>query len=540
MGNPSYVADPYVTSLTQLLEDIRQGFLLVPRFQRPFLWHVDRQIELLRSIRDGLPIGSIMVWRTRTQELPSYEHIGRHRIERPKLGPGSTRQYVLDGFQRLSTLYSALHQEDAPADDEDAEAGFYLDLDTMDFCTEPQEGTPAKRWLPMGILLQRMDLMRWERELPEERWIENAEAVFNAFDRCKIPVIPLVTEDLAVAAQAFERINTQGVPVGRLHVAHALSWSPDFDLLERVHTLKEEILAPIGWGEIEDDILLDTCALTLGVDLYEKNMARAIASKLRSQPDTLKVAVRSLEMAAEFLHTQGLSSPALVPYGRQIVLLAASLNPLHHWHRDIDQLLAAWLWLTTYAELFAGISGGRLQRVHEALQETARTGILVWPGWKPFSRRPLPARFDFRSARGKALAVRLAEVSPQQSGGEKVPWPGRTSAERLGDSLLQGAPRQRLSASRFACAGNRFLVPPEDAAAFRSRLLALPTALAPAERERRRDWLRSHVVSDAACASLDSDNLEAFVAQREADLNRLEEEFVARHLELLNQGAPSQ
>lgn len=534
MGNPSYLADPYVTSLSQILQDIQQGFLLVPRFQRPFIWPIDKHLELLRSIRDGLPIGSILIWRTRSQELPSYDRMGRHRIEKREFGAGSTRQYVLDGFQRLSTLYGALNAEDFAEDDDDViQPRFYLDLDTKDFYTETLESAPTDRFLPMSILLQRMELMRWERRLKTERWIENAEEVFNAFDRCKIPVIPMVTEELEVAAQAFERINTQGTPVSKLHVAHALSWSHDFDLLERVRVLKEEHLSPIGWGELDDDILLDICALTLGVDLYAKNMAREVAGGLRNAPDALVTSVISVKMAAGFFETQGLRSPELVPYGRQIVLAAAALRPDRNWHFDLETLLSAWLWLTTYAELFAGISGGRLQRVHAALQEMVTSGRFVWPGWRPFSRRPLPARFDPRSARGKALVARLAELRPKRSNGEEVQWPGRLGDQHF-EGLIQGAPKQRISAYAFACAGNRFLIPPDDAAAFRTKLLTPAAGLSGEEEEKRKDWLRGHAVNDIAKAYLDNGDIEAFVLHRENELNRLEESFVMKHQSLLN------
>lgn len=542
MANPSYVADPYVTTLSQLLEDIRQGFLLVPRFQRPFIWPVDRQLELLRSIRDGLPIGSVMIWRTRTQEIPCYERMGRHRVENRGLGPGSTRQYVLDGFQRLSTLYGALHQEDAADDEEDEEGGprFYLDLETVDFCTEPVEGAPEDRFLPMEILLQRMELLRWERKLREERWIGNAEAVFNAFDRCKIPVIPLVTEDLETATQAFERINTPGVPVGRIHVARALSWSPGFDLLERAKQLKEEILTPIGWGEIDDDLILDTCALTLGIDLHEKNMARAVAGKLRARPDVLEEAVQSLQVAAQFLGTQGLRSPALVPDPLQIILLAAALPPARDWNPTLEQSLAAWLWLTTYVGVFDEISGSTFDRVHKVLLETVASGRLVWPrGWS-LNRRPLPLRFNLRSARGKALAARLAELDPQRPNGEKVEWPGRTSAERLEESLIHGLLRLFVPGGMYAWCGNRFLVRPEDSVAFRRQLLTLFHDQEPEELERHRAWLRSHGVTDAGIRSIKAGNITGFIGQRQLDLDHLEEAFVARHRAVLNQNASSE
>lgn len=529
MGNSSSVSDPYVASLTQLLDDIRQGFLLIPRFQRPFLWPLEQQLELLRSIRDGLPIGSILIWRTRTQEIASYTEMGRHLLAQHASGVGMTRQYVLDGFQRLSTLYGALQAEDAPSDDEDSQPVFYLDLETKDFCVEKEAGA-AGRFVPMSILLQRIELMRWERKLTDERWVENAEAVFNAFDRCKVPVIPLVTEDMEVATRAFERINTQGMPVSKLHVAHALSWSKNFDLLESTRTLKEEKLAPLGWGEVDDDILLDTCALTLGLPLYGKDLARSVASKLRTEPNALESAIVAVQIAAQFLAAHGMPSPELVPYGRQIVLLAAVFHDPENRRDTLYYPLSAWLWLTTYSELFAGISGGRLQRVHEALKQTTKSGSFVWPGWRPFSRRPLPARFDFRAARGKALAVRLADLKPELSDGSQIEWPGRRSAERLGDSLIQCIPRARLSGTRFACAGNRFLVPPESSAEFRTALIAEQIDSTPEQRRRRRAWLQTHNVSDSALGWLDAGNFEDFVTQREADLNHMEEAFIAQHL----------
>ncbi|HZF56576.1 MAG TPA: DUF262 domain-containing protein [Polyangiaceae bacterium] len=534
MSLPSTVADPQVVGLSQLLEDIRQGFVLVPRFQRPLIWSVDQQIELLSSIRDGVPIGSILVWRTRTHDLACYDRIGRHRVEARGSGPGGVRQYVLDGFQRLSTLYSALYQEDATADSDDVAPRFFLDLDSKEFI--PSDAEPGnKRLLPISILLNRMELLRRERKFEKDVWVENAEEVFGAFDRYRIPVIPLVTEDFRMATRAFERINRMGTQVSRLHVVHALSWSDQFDLLERVKALRDEHLAPLGWGGLDDDVLLETCALSLGLPVYETS-AESIAEKLRAAPQALEQAVVSLTTAATFLRGQGLYSPEIMPYSRQAVLLAAALHPASLWPDNVATVLSAWLWLTTYSELFAGISGGRLQRVHEGLQRTMNTGRLEWPGWKPFSRRPLPARYDFRSARGKALALRLAELNPLLPDGSAIQIQWTSGADYLRDSMVQIVPRTRVSAASFASAGNRFLVPPEHSAAFRSALLTISAHMPNDSIVQARAWLQSHAVSDEALADLATGNLETFIRQREADLNALEEEFVERHRAVLRAG----
>lgn len=551
MKQASYVAEPYVTGIAQMLEDIRNGHILIARFQRPLVWEMDAQIELLRSIRNGLPIGGILVWRTRGQLLPCHERIGRHVLRHHDPSSDANEQYVLDGFQRLSTLYSALHRDDAPDDDdvqsdddddgaEDVDGGqrslrFYLDLDSGDFVGARTEKS-EDRLLPLWVLMDRMELLRRERKFPKESWVETAEAMFVAFDRFKIPVSPLVTDDLELAIQAFERINSQGTKVGRLHAAHALSWSRGFDLLRETKALKEMFLGPIGWSRLDDDAVLEVCTLLLKLPLDGRQ--ERVGKALREKPDTLKKAMAALQMAADFLRAQGIFYPHFVPYGRQIVLLAAALHPGRK--SPSKGVLSSWLWLTTYAELFTGISGGRFQRVHDALQSTADTGRLTWSGWRPFQRRALGGRFDLRSARAKALALRLGARPLQVSPGEAPVDTERLQHENaVTEVLFRAVPRAQLSPRLYASAGNCFVVPPEHAAKFREELMQLMTdALDPAgevmvspEVER---WLEGHAVTNRALEHLANGRLDAFVAQRETDLDALEDQWIQPYLAALD------
>jgi len=54
MNTPSYHSDPHVTFLSQLLDEIKEGIIQVPKFQRPLVWRWEDRLELLRSIRDGI------------------------------------------------------------------------------------------------------------------------------------------------------------------------------------------------------------------------------------------------------------------------------------------------------------------------------------------------------------------------------------------------------------------------------------------------------------------------------------------------------
>ncbi|MEZ4293801.1 MAG: DUF262 domain-containing protein [Polyangiaceae bacterium] len=540
MKQASYLAEPYVSSIAQLIEDMEQGHLLVARFQRPLVWTEDHQLELLRSVQRGLPVGGILVWRTRGQKLACYDRIGRHRLRTQPATAGSAEQYVLDGFQRLSTLYSALQREPGSMDIESAEEAheeledellpprWYLHLEAGEFVTSEEE---APHLLPAWVLLDRMELLRRERKFSNEGWVEVAETVFAAFDRFKIPVSPLVTDDLEIAIQAFEKINSQVSKVGRLHSAHALSWSPEFDLLSEASRLKDNLLAPIGWSRLDDDALLEVCTLMLGLPLDGRQ--ERVGKALRAKPETLREAVVALKMAAEFLQTEGIYRPDFVPYSRQVVLLAAALHPTRA--SASHELLSAWLWLTTYAELFTGISGGRFQRVHEELQRSGLTGILTWPGWRPFERRPLGGRLDLRSARARALVLRLAELSPGvRPGGEPVDVHRLQHENAATEVLCRALTREHVLAPLVVSAGNSFLVSPEHVAEFRDNLWQVAVnALDPggevAVPPLTLSWLEGHAVSFQALSHLANGHLDAFVLQREADLNRMEADFLVSH-----------
>ena len=57
-----------IRSLTKLLDDLRQGIIQVPPFQRNFVWERDDIKDLFDSIRNNYPIGSILLWKPKTKQ----------------------------------------------------------------------------------------------------------------------------------------------------------------------------------------------------------------------------------------------------------------------------------------------------------------------------------------------------------------------------------------------------------------------------------------------------------------------------------------
>ena len=88
-----------------LIANIEQGQIKIPQFQRKFVWSIEETAGLIDSILKGYPIGTFIIWET-NDRLRSIRNIGNFQF--PDTPDGNTVQYVLDGQQRMTSLYVAL------------------------------------------------------------------------------------------------------------------------------------------------------------------------------------------------------------------------------------------------------------------------------------------------------------------------------------------------------------------------------------------------------------------------------------------------
>src|SRR5262245_61779952 len=75
--------DPNVDRIDELARRILSGDILLPKFQRNFVWEKPQILKLLDSVARGYPIGSILLWQSR-QDLRSENHIADLPIGGPR------------------------------------------------------------------------------------------------------------------------------------------------------------------------------------------------------------------------------------------------------------------------------------------------------------------------------------------------------------------------------------------------------------------------------------------------------------------------
>lgn len=511
-------------SLKGVLEDVQNGHIRVPRFQRPFVWRDEQRLQLLESIRDNMPIGSLLVWRTSQFELACFPKVGPHTIPSSAGTSLRGRQYLLDGHQRVSTLLGVLlapMQSQTPVDSEDEAENVDWDIqyDLLDqefvFAGVPKRRVDDHPLLPLSALLDGRLVNKHMRSLRAqakqkgwaeenlEVWEERADQLSYRFQQYRIPIVVMVTDDLDLAARTFQRINSQGTPMGEAHLVAALTWTSTFDLREKLSIIREDF--PLGWRELEDRILLQVCKGLVGPEISKVDENQLIAG-IRSDNNILDKAAYGLRKAIDLLVDEcGVVRSELLPYSAQLIYLALEFA-LRKDGQAPEKHLVNWFWRTGWTEVFGSASF----RQHRTEQEILRKMNVddVPDPWR--GNWTAPKRYDSRYARIRVWMLRMAarpdlvdEKGRMVDAVQLLTLYGKDSFVRLFQTPSGSSQKLRnLSQS----VGNRFLTDPTRVSTLRKTLLEqknLPNA-----------FLRAHFVNSAALTALREGDLESFFEER--------------------------
>lgn len=88
-----------MTKLSIILDQIDAGTMLLPEFQRGYVWNRDQVRGLMRSLYRDYPVGALLIWETE----------GASQTVRGSIGAtNGSKQLLLDGQQRITTLYGVI------------------------------------------------------------------------------------------------------------------------------------------------------------------------------------------------------------------------------------------------------------------------------------------------------------------------------------------------------------------------------------------------------------------------------------------------
>jgi Protein of unknown function DUF262 len=140
---------------------------------------------LLDSVNQGYPVGSLLFWLT-SHQLGSERNIGGFELpDTPEVCP---RNYVLDGQQRLTTLYAVLTR---PALELEARLRIVYDLPKGEFVEAKDPIAPTQ--VPLNLLYNTNALMSYRDKLRTQdnstELIAEVDRLWETFHDYVMPVV---------------------------------------------------------------------------------------------------------------------------------------------------------------------------------------------------------------------------------------------------------------------------------------------------------------------------------------------------------------
>ena len=226
---------PTPERILQLASRVLQGDIILPEFQRPFVWKRKQILELMDSVYRNYPIGSLLIWES-TQQLASKRSIADLEIaERSESYPFN---YLLDGQQRLSAICGVLYW--APGDPRSVWIVIF-DLRSGKFSHTDQAEEHSTFQIPLRRMADPPEFYRRLGPIDDSVMKERADLLFTRFLQYQVPLVTLGDMSIDDVAPVFERINSTGTRLTIYDLMRAATWSPTFDLGNTVDGIKETL-----------------------------------------------------------------------------------------------------------------------------------------------------------------------------------------------------------------------------------------------------------------------------------------------------------
>lgn len=399
MKSPFTAPSPEVQHLTTLFRKIEAGDVRIPAFQREFVWTEAQVLALLESVVKGYPIGSLLLWKVESAFLKPHAGTELPFPHPPMKLPTS---FVLDGMQRLCSLYGALNFQPGMS----SIFRVVYDLKSQQFSRYDPTTLPVHH-IELSALLSPKAFLETTQSLVKstnaDEYISQALQLQRTFQEYLIPTVTISTTEVEDVIQIFQRINSTGTRLSAVDFMRALTWSEAFDLTAELEQLEERIASATTF-ELEQETLAKVLAIAMGRDPVAESMYTLKGSKATELREGVLRAERAIERALWFLREEfGVWTKDFVPYEGQILVLASVFMEYQQLTQVQRGLAKSWFLSSTLNESMRGRPDNFIAREIRSVRTGLQTGNSAHMRFR-VDLTPA-ALLDRRLIRGKALTT---------------------------------------------------------------------------------------------------------------------------------------
>lgn len=367
--------EPQTRTFSSLVAEIDKGKIKIPQFQRDFVWSMEKSAAVIDSIIKGYPIGTFIFWRT-TERLRSIRNIGNQSL--PELDNSESIDYVLDGQQRLTSLYACLKgakikREDSNRTDDYSKIFIDLSANTDEQIVKTEAADLLKDKKSISVI----DLIAGDFQLlasyPPE-YHEKLKTYKSRIESYQYSIIQIKEAPIAIATEIFTRINVGGKPLTLFEIMVAKTYDHDreFDLSNEFDALIDT-LQPVDYETISDATVLQAVALVL-----KKECKRQVILQIEKNEfiDAWPNVVEAIKSAVEYFRNFfRIPVSSLLPYNALIAPFAYFFY--HHKDKptgDKQKFLQDFFWRCSLGARYSSSVESKLaqdvRRIDEILCDT--------------------------------------------------------------------------------------------------------------------------------------------------------------------------
>ena len=405
---------PSVDRIDDLARRILSGDILLPKFQRDFVWEKHQIIKLLDSVYKNYPIGSVLLWQSRL-ELRSENKIADLEINLPK--PDYPVNYLLDGQQRLSTICGAMFWK---GDNVESYWNIIFDLRKEEFShVNTLDDLPLHQ-----IRLNRLgDASSFYKHVASLDTLgakdvaalkATADKLFNRFKDYKIASVTLGDMSIDDVAPIFERINSTGTRLTIVDLMRAATWSQDFDLVETIDNILAE-LSIKDYGGIEKKTILRNMSSASGGGFSIENINNLRNKTIEELKNAATETLEASKKTVDYLKAQiKIPNDNIIPYLNQFVVLTELFRQIQRPNAAQYKAITIWFWRSSLSGYFAGWNTGMMNtdliELNEFVAEK-KTELNIYDS-KPSHDIWIKRTFRSNNAHSKLYAIFLAYQHP--------------------------------------------------------------------------------------------------------------------------------
>lgn len=403
-------------TIRKLIDRVTSGDIRIPAFQRDFVWEPDQVAFLLDSIYKKFPIGTVIFWKT-DNRLTSEKDLGRFTLPEPRRD--YPVNYVLDGQQRITSLFSVFQTELTP--NQGKWVNIYFDLKAIEnvqesiFLALEDSEVDNSRHFPVNVLFDTIKYRKSTASLDDEM-VRKVDGLQERFKEYIIPNETFVSDDRNNVAIVFERINRAGTELNVFQLLSAWSWSEDFDLTEKFEELQNDIVEH-EYDELckDQDLQLRICSGVINGETTPAKILELQGEDIRNSFNKIRNGVIG---AIDFLRRDlNVVSYRLLPFPGLLVPLAvffATNKPEGISYSDKQkQKLTKWFWRSIFSRRFsAGVNDKQASDIIQmkALRDNDDHNF-TFPQ-KEISFNFSEVTFSITSANTKSFIILLSQFSP--------------------------------------------------------------------------------------------------------------------------------